>query len=101
MVTDDDDMLVNYGITTDYNHNVGADYDIENDGDDDDNDDDDDDLYALIMLHCNFFFTSMCLSYLLSFVTFLSAIIGFLNSTVVMRLCDPNGEIAYIYDLTV
>ena len=54
MVTDDDDMLVNYGITTDYNHNVGADYDIEND-DDDDDDDDDVDLYALIMLLCNFF----------------------------------------------
>ena len=47
MVTDDDDndevVVVNYGITTpDYNHNVGADYDIEND--------DDDDLYALYAL---------------------------------------------------
>ena len=47
MVTDDDDddvVVVNYGITTpDYNHNVGADYDIEND----DDGDDDDNLYAL------------------------------------------------------
>ena len=39
MVTHDDDdddddvvVVVNYGVTTpDYNHNVGADYDIEND----------------------------------------------------------------------
>ena len=46
MVIDDDDMVVNYGITTpDYNHNVGADYDIKND-------DDDDNLYATIMLLC-------------------------------------------------
>ena len=47
MVTDDDDIVVNYRITTDYNHNVGADYDIENDNDDD--------LYVLIMLLCYFF----------------------------------------------
>ena len=47
------------------------------------------------------FLMYMCLSYLPSFVAFLSAIIGFLSSTVVMQLCQPNGEIAYIYDLTV
>ena len=46
MVTDDE--MVNYVITTaDYNHHIGADYDIEND-------DDDDHLYALIMLLCHF-----------------------------------------------
>ena len=90
-------MVVNYVITTpDYNHSVGADYDIEND-----DDDDDDDLSALFMLLCHFFLTYMCLSYLPSFAAFFSAIIGFLSSTVVMRLSQPNGEIAYIYDLTV
>ena len=61
MVIDDDDVVVvNYGNTTpDYNHNVGADYDIEND------DDDDDDLYALIMLLCHLnYVLMMCLCHL-------------------------------------
>ena len=43
----------------------------------------------------------ICLNYLPSFIVFDSAIIGFLNSTVLMRLCQLNGEIVYIYNLTV
>ena len=54
MFTDDDDVVVllNYGIITpDYNHNVGADYDIKNY----DDDVDDNNLYALIMLLSHLF----------------------------------------------
>ena len=85
------------------NRNVGADDDVDDDDDDDryddDDDHDDDDLNALIMLLCHLLVLYM--PYLLPFTTFLSAIIGFLSSTVVMKFCQPNGEIAYIYDLTI
>ena len=103
MVTDDDDnddvvVVVNYGITTpNYNCNVGADDDVDYE---DRYDDDDDDLYALkyASVLCWYF---ICLNYLRSFTTFLSAIIDFFNSSVLMRLYQPNGEIAYIYGLTI
>ena len=40
-------------------------------------------------------------NYLLPLTMFLSAVIGFLNSTVVMRLCQPNGKITYIYNMMI
>ena len=46
-------------------------------------------LCRLLVLHTPSEFTV--------FYTFLSAVIGFLNSTVMMRLCQPSGEIAYLY----
>ena len=58
-------------------------------------------IYVLIMLLCNLFVLFFCLNYLSSFLVFKSAIIGSLNSAVQMRLCQLNGEIIYIYDLTI
>ena len=60
---DDDVVVVNYRIMTlDYNHSVGADYDIEDDDDDDDDDVDDDDI-CFNYASLPSFLTYMCISY--------------------------------------
>ena len=108
MVTDDDDDMVNNEISMVnneisipyYNGNVDADDDVDYDGDRYDDDDDDDDLclnYASLQSLC----TLSALIFLPSFIVFESAIMDFLNSTVLMRLCQLNGEIVYNYDLTI
>ena len=61
IIDDDDDDVVNYGITTpDYYCNVDADSDVDYDEDGyDDDDDDDDDLYSWIMLLCHLLVLNM------------------------------------------